>query len=180
MKLLLLLTALTPSEFVTQYYPYAKEVEAATGLAANIILTQAAIETAWGRSVKQNNFFGVKGPGQLLKTVEYHNVTCIYYPEILSITKKGHRYRYVVRDYFRVYPTPMHSFMDFAQVIECSFPKAWQLRCEPYKFFKALEGKYATSPTAYTLSIKVLKIINREIYEYQLSESQAICDEVRL
>jgi len=178
--ILLLLALLSPAEFVEEYYPYAKQVEECTGISACIVLTQAAVETGWGKKVVGNNFFGIKGnkeTGQLVRTIEYHPSTCVWYPKIESITLKGTKYRYVVWAYFRVYTTPMDSFCGYAAVVERFFPSAWLLRCDPKKYFKEISGKYATSPNAYALSIKVLKIVNREIYEYEkLSESQKICN----
>ena len=175
MKLLYLI-----SEFVLAYYSHAKEVERVTGLSANIILTQAANESSWGRSAKGNNFFGIKdvdgvnGNEQLCRTVEYHKGPCWPYPDVLSVTKKGDQYRYVVMDYFRKYGSPMEGFFHFSHVIECSFPGAWEYRCDPHKYFKNLKG-YATSPASYTLHLKVLRRINREIYEIELSKSAEIC-----
>jgi len=179
MTMIALLLALLPAQFIEEYYPYAKQVEECTGLSASAVLTVAAIETGWGKRATNNNFFGIKGTkenGALIRTIEYHPSTCVWYPKIESITLKGKLYRYVVWAYFRVYDTPMDSFCGYAAVVEKYFPSAWLLRCVPKKYFKEIAGKYATSPNAYALSIKVLKIVNREIYEYELHKSQEICD----
>jgi len=49
-----------PSLFVQKYFPHAKKVEVNTGITAIAILTQAALESAWGDVAPGNMFFGVK------------------------------------------------------------------------------------------------------------------------
>ena len=51
---------MTPNEYVIKYYKFAKAVENKTGLSAIAILTQAALESAWGNCAPGNMFFGVK------------------------------------------------------------------------------------------------------------------------
>jgi len=178
----LLLALLTPAQFVEEYYPYAKEVENRTGVCSEITLTVVAVESKWGSRAPYYNFFGIKsGPenGSLQRTVEYHTTTCREYPVIFQIEKRGDLYRYVVLDYFRCYPTPLEGFLGYAAIVEKYFPESWPYRTTPRKFFKIICPRYATSPAALALNLKVLKIINREINEYELRESEKICDEVR-
>src|SRR6478609_7714589 len=180
--LVFLLALLTPAQFVEEYYPYAQQVEDCTGVCAEVILTVAAVETKWGERAPYNNFFGIKGTeenGALARTVEYHSNTCWNYPVVYKIEKRGNLYRYVVLDYFRCYPTPLEGFLGYATVVEKYFPEAWPYRTNPKKFFKIICPRYATSPAAYTLTTKVLKIINREINEYELRKGEEICNEVR-
>ncbi len=49
-----------PSEFVAINYPYAKKVEDSKGIHWAAIIAQYALETGWGRSMKGNNFAGIK------------------------------------------------------------------------------------------------------------------------
>jgi len=170
MKLLLLLTV---KSFIDLYYPIAKQIEVDCGIKAEITLTHAAIETGWGKHIKNNNMFGIKGNGDLVKTTEYHNTTCVSYPTIFSITQQGSRYKYVVLDYFRCYDTVYASFRDYASLIECWYPSAWSSRTTPKNYFKGLKGKYATHPSAYTLQLKVLKIITNEL---KLREGSQVCN----
>ena len=111
-----------PKEFVTAYFPFAKETEQKTGIAAIAILAQAALESGWGKAAPGNMFFGVKdtdginGNEQLLTTTEYSRRNDLKFPEIISITpvlKNGQKYfKYVVKDYFRKYETPEQCFTD--------------------------------------------------------------------
>lgn len=62
------------AEFVSAIMPHAERVGREIGVAPEIIVAQAAIESAWGRSAPGNNFFGIKshgqGGGQVLPTSE--------------------------------------------------------------------------------------------------------------
>lgn len=49
-----------PQLFVEKYLPDAKRVQAKTGITATAVLTQAALESAWGEVAPGNMFFGVK------------------------------------------------------------------------------------------------------------------------
>jgi flagellum-specific peptidoglycan hydrolase FlgJ len=59
--------------FVAAMAPLARQQAAATGLAPELILAQAGLETNWGKSAPQNNYFGIKGPGASLQTTEVVN-----------------------------------------------------------------------------------------------------------
>jgi flagellar protein FlgJ len=50
----------TSADFIKAIYPKAKEVSQKTGIALELILAHAAVETGWGRSIKGNNLFGMK------------------------------------------------------------------------------------------------------------------------
>lgn len=47
-------------EFIAAIGPHAQEVQRKYGVPASIVIAQAALESGWGRSVKGNNFFGIK------------------------------------------------------------------------------------------------------------------------
>ena len=76
------------------------------GLPADVVLTQAGLESAWGKAVYGNNFFGIKanpswkGQTQLLGTSEF----------------VGGKYVRVKRA-FRKYSTPEESFVDYCKFI---------------------------------------------------------------
>lgn len=171
MRLLLILLPFigfgqSPAEFVATYYPIAVDVGGRHGIAPEAILTQAALESGWGKSIKGNNLFGVKGPGQLLKTHEYHSTTTVRYPHIFSIKETELGYRYEVLDHFRCYDDPAAAFEEYALVVK----RLGKHHCEPKKFFKSL-NKYATNPRYYSLLLKVYKIVTKQIKEQCLSGS---------
>lgn len=51
-------------EFIAAIYPTAVEVGKATGVDPRIIVAQAALESGWGKSAPNNNYFGVKSHGK--------------------------------------------------------------------------------------------------------------------
>lgn len=154
----------TPKDFVSTYYPMAVEIGNRHGIAPEAILTQAALESGWGKNAKGNNFFGIKGPGQLLKTHEYHRSTTVTYPHIFSIRETPLGYRYDVLDHFRCYDDPCDAFEDYALVVK----RLGKNHCEPKKFFKSLH-KYATNPEYHTLLLKVYSIVKKQIKSQCLS-----------
>lgn len=148
---------MTIQEFVKTYYAFAKTSEEKTGVPALVILAQAGLESAWGKSAPGNMFFGVKdkdginGNEQLLRTSEYLATDKAKFPEILSIkwdvTKK--LYHYVVRDYFRKYNSPEESFTDHAKMLSTlgRYKPAMTVRHDPYLFATAIKAcGYATDP----------------------------------
>lgn len=84
--------------------PYAQQVSARTGLDPRLVLSQAALETGWGRSAPNNNFFGIKSHGQAggssLMTQEFQNGQMVSIPQS-----------------FRGYESPEQSFQGYADFI---------------------------------------------------------------
>nr|WP_216586510.1 glucosaminidase domain-containing protein [Bacteroides coprosuis] len=105
---------MTSKEFVEAYKPFAKETEAKTGINANFILAQSALETGWGKSAPGNMMFGVKASKntpedkkQLITTREVLSRPNYKFPEVISVTKRADgKYTYKVKDWFRKYDTP--------------------------------------------------------------------------
>lgn len=54
-------------------WPNAQRAGAATGVDPRIIFAQSALETGWGKSAPNNNYFGIKGSGSSQTTREYIN-----------------------------------------------------------------------------------------------------------
>lgn len=52
------------AEFVSAIMPHAERVGREIGVAPEIIIAQAALESGWGRSAPGNNFFGIKSHGK--------------------------------------------------------------------------------------------------------------------
>lgn len=57
--------------FFNQMWPLAQSASQRTGVPAQVIFAQSALETGWGRQAPQNNYFGIKGPGGSQQTREY-------------------------------------------------------------------------------------------------------------
>lgn len=95
---------MSPQDFINKYRDAANKIENETGVPSALILSQAALESNFGKSAPGNNFFGVKGNGpagsQKLYTTEVYG---------------GREYR--VPAHFRKYNNPEESFRDHARLI---------------------------------------------------------------
>lgn len=90
--------------FVEALYPKAIEIGAKIGVDPRLILAQAALETGWGKSVANNNFFGIKATGDE--------------PSVEVGTKEEINGELVgIRDRFRAYESPEQSFEDYANFL---------------------------------------------------------------
>lgn len=91
-------------EFINALMPYALQVQEQYGIAPEITLAQAALETGWGKSAPGNNFFGIKSHGKsggnTLATTEVIN---------------GQPVR--VNDSFRAYESPGDSVLDYGRFL---------------------------------------------------------------
>ncbi len=170
---------MTPQEiFVKNYYAFAHLVEVRTGMSATAILTQAALESGWGKKVKGNNFFGIKATKstpatdkQLFTTTEFLATDKAIFPVVIRISKHSNTlWKYVVQDWFRKYETPLDSFLDHASFFKRlpRYSKAWQVRQDPENFFREIhKAGYATAPNYAEVLIKLHKqietIVEKEI-----------------
>jgi hypothetical protein len=96
---------MTPQEFYSQYLPYAEKVSNQTGLDPRLVLAQAALETGYGKSAPNMNFFGIKSHGRkggrTLQTSEFENGQMVNQPAS-----------------FRGYESPDQSFQDYARFLK--------------------------------------------------------------
>lgn len=155
---------MTPELFVKTYLPEAKKVEAKTGFHYLIPLTQGALESGWGAKVKGNNFFGIKdtdgvnGNEQLITTTEYLSTDKAKFPTIISITKVGNKFKYVVKDWFRKYPSAEKAFEDHINFFlkNKRYAEAIKHKSNPERFFEEIaKAGYATAPD-YTNQLKAV------------------------
>lgn len=150
---------MTPKQFVETYLPFARQTQEKTGIHAVATLTQAALESGWGKAAPGNMFFGVKdtdgvnGNEQLLQTTEYLKTANAHFPEVISITpvvRNGQKYfKYIVKDYFRKYDTPEQSFTDHAEffIKNNRYAEALKVKHDPIAFLRAVAAAgYATAP----------------------------------
>ena len=95
---------MTPEQFYAQYLPYAQSVSQRTGLDPRLVLAQSALETGYGKSAPNMNFFGIKSHGRkggsTLSTQEFEGGRMVQQPAS-----------------FRGYETPEQSFTDYADFI---------------------------------------------------------------
>lgn len=161
-----------PSEFTKRYLPDALLTQKECGIHPLATLTQAALESAWGKVAPGNMFFGVKdtdgvnGNEQLLVTTEYSRSANLKFPVVISVTpviRNGQKwFKYKVKDYFRKYNTPADCFKDHAQFFlrNKRYAKALAVKHDPYKFFDEIaKAGYATDPNYAGILKKVAKLI---------------------
>ena len=148
-----------PKLYVKKYAPHAKKVEQKTGISAIAILTQGALESAWGDVAPGNMIFGIKdtdgvnGNEQLITTTEYTRSARNPMPVPISSTPVVRRgikmFKHKGKDYFRKYATPEDSFNDHAQFFfkNKRYAKALEVRGDYNKFFEEIaKAGYATAP----------------------------------
>lgn len=158
-------------QFVATYHSFAKDSEKRTGVPALFALAQSALESGWGKSTPGNMLFGMKagsgknfggwqGEKQLVTTTEYGETSTMKFPQILPgyPKKEGNKWKYIVKDYFRAYASPLYTFLDWAGMLSgaARYSKAMQNRNDPYRFAEEVaKAGYATDPN-YIQKIKNL------------------------
>lgn len=164
------------SEFVAINYPYAKSVEKLKGIQWAAIVAQYALETGWGKSMKGNNFAGIKAAKdtpaedkQLLRTKEElgnPNLKHLF-PKVYSVKMLPNgNYLYDVDDWFMKYESPEKAFMDYADFFfrNARYKKALEVRHDPFKFVEEIhKAGYATASNYST----VLKQIISTVLKYE-------------
>jgi flagellar protein FlgJ len=129
--------------FVKKFYPAAKRAEAATGIPAEFMVGQAALESGWGRreirgddGKPTHNLFGIKATGwngkvSVNTTTEYTN-------------GKAER----VQEAFRAYESYDHAFEDYARLLAKNPRYAGVVQAEtPEQFGHGMQkAGYATDP----------------------------------
>jgi lysozyme len=56
---------MTPSEFIAKYEKSVIEACAGSSIFPSVKMAQAALETGWGKSIPNNNLFGIKASGKV-------------------------------------------------------------------------------------------------------------------
>lgn len=127
-----------PSEFMSEYLPFAKQNEADTGVPALVTLAQAALESGWGKHAPGNNFFGIKAGKSWKGETQELMTTEVYGDKVVKL-----------KQVFRKYATPAECFKDHGEFLKKRFPKAF-LHTDPGDFIYSVQNehgyKYATDP----------------------------------
>lgn len=147
---------LTPKEFTTKYYSFAKTCEDNTGISAVFTLAQAALESGWGARALGNNFFGIRATKgtpankkQTFKTFEYFN---------------GKRVN--VMGEFRKYESPEECFEDHARLLIDTprYAEAMKVKSNPYRLCDEIaKAGYATAPDYASVLKQICRMIQRNI-----------------
>lgn len=124
------------AHFVGLHASDAKVISARTGIPAEVILAQSALESNWGRSVKDNAYFGIKGKSSSGRSTIFSTH---------EVTLSGQRISEV--DEFRAYVDYAEAATDYASLIQRKYPTAFAYRDDPERFADAVARHgYATDP----------------------------------
>jgi len=149
-----------PSDFIRKYWDEALRSQKATNIPALFTITQAGLESGWGKSAPRFNFFGIKdssawkGATQILPTREYIN------GQWINTTAA-----------FRAYPDAAASFIDHGVffIVNPRYKNALQYRTDNIKFARAISAAgYATDPNYSDKLIDSMKIVVKILQLYNL------------
>lgn len=106
----------TKTQFIQRFLPTARKIEAKTGIAAEYLLGQAALESGWGQREILNangtpsfNLFGIKATGGWTGATT-----------VTATTEYAGQQKMAVNDRFRAYDSYEASFEDWAKLIHSS------------------------------------------------------------
>ena len=153
-------------EFVDKLWPMAEKAAEKLGVNAEVILSQAALETGWGQSIiknsqtSSNNLFNIKADprwnGEKIAklSLEYENDT--------AVNKNS---------YFRMYDNLQDSFDDYVNFIKNNprYESAIQKTNNPEQYLHEIhKAGYATDPKYVE---KIMKVMNGSNIQGKLSSS---------
>ncbi|NOX92389.1 MAG: flagellar assembly peptidoglycan hydrolase FlgJ [Gammaproteobacteria bacterium] len=148
----------TPQEFVQHLWPHAKAASEKLGVAPEVILAQAALETGWGKKINQRasgessyNLFNIKADGR-------------WPGESVSVATLEFRQGVAVQETakFRAYDSYEESFADFVSFIKTGprYQPALAVANDAQSFTRELSAAgYATDPE---YANKIMKIATGE------------------
>jgi flagellar protein FlgJ len=135
----------TPEAFVRDLWPHAERAAGELGVAPEVLIAQAALETGWGRGVSRhtdgsssNNLFNIKadrrwqGDSVKISTLEYRDGIAVR-----------------ERAAFRAYPSHAESFDDYVDFLRTNprYSEALANSSDPQRYVESLQAAgYATDP----------------------------------
>ena len=122
--------------FVGLHMRDATAISARSGIPAEVILAQSALESNWGRTVKGNAYFGIKGKSPTGNSTKFSTH---------EVKSNGARISEV--DEFRAYSDYAEAAEDYASLIQRRYSAALAHRNNPAKFAESVAKQhYATDP----------------------------------
>jgi flagellar protein FlgJ len=141
-------------EFVTALAPYAAQAARKLGVSLRAVLSQAALETQWGKRMpmghdgsSSNNLFGIKAGSSW--DGDHVNVPTMEYEDGTAVRRNAR---------FRAYDSPAESFADYARLVGDNprYAEALGKGDDVLGFARGLiSGGYATDP-AYASKIAAI------------------------
>ncbi len=146
----------SPEEFVQKLWPYAERAAEKLGVAPEVILSQAALETGWGKYILADqqgssfNLFNIKAHRWDGDTVAK---TALEYRDGKALHEQSQ---------FRAYDSYQHSFDDYVRFLQTQprYSQALQHVGDPNAFIEQLhKAGYATDPQ---YADKIKRIMNSD------------------
>ena len=157
----------SPKDFIQTLYPAAEKIASQMGVSPQAIISQAALETGWGKFViqgensqgeKENsfNFFGIKADSRW--EGEKVRVTTHEYRDGQRVTEKAD---------FRSYPTIEAGLKDYSNFLQAKrYEKAMAAGTDIEQYAQELQqAGYATDPQ---YAQKITRIANSELMQNTL------------
>lgn len=152
----------TPTDFILKYWNEALLSQKATTIPALTTITQAGLESGWGKHAPRFNFFGIKdsandnwtGDRQMLWTKEYVNGKWVD-----------------VQAWFRAYPSARAGFSDHGRFFldNSRYHDALQYVNDNIKFVRAIAAAgYATDPNYADKMISAMKLVVQILQRHDL------------
>jgi len=157
---------MTAETFISRFLPIAEIISKESGIPALAILAQSALETGWGTKVKGNNYFGIKGKKQLIRTKEIFPSNRKKFHHIYSVKKLASgKYEYDIMTWFNAYDAPIDSFRDYAAFIKRNkrYKKALTKSTAKDYLIEVAKARYATSENYEITILRVLQSIIKRL-----------------
>lgn len=162
----------SPEHFIQQLYPAAEKIAKEMGVSPKAIISQAALETGWGKFMIQSetgekgsqensfNFFGIKADSRW--NGDKVTVTTHEYRDGQRVTEKAD---------FRSYPSIEAGLKDYAEFLQAQrYEKAMAAGENIEQYATELQqAGYATDPK---YAQKITRIANSELMNKTLNQSQ--------
>ena len=159
----------SPEEFIQSLLPHAQAAAESLGVDPRILLSQAALETGWGRYMiedgqgnNSHNFFGIKADarwdGDTAETMTHE----VFDGRTIQM-----------RDAFRAYEDPSQSFDDYANFLQSNprYQQALSQADDAEAFTRSLQAAgYATDPQ---YAEKILRIADSDVMRLAAAEHAA-------
>ena len=165
----------SPEDFIQKLYPAAEKIAKEMGISPKAIISQAALETGWGKfmisgseegGIKENsfNFFGIKADSRW--EGDKVNVTTHEYRDGQRVTEKAD---------FRSYPTIEAGLKDYSQFLQAQrYEKAMAAGTNVEQYAKELQqAGYATDPK---YAEKISRIANSDVMKTALAPNTQTSD----
>ena len=148
----------TPQAFVQHLWPMAKDAAEKLGVAPEVILAQAALETGWGKKIthdmsgtSSHNLFNIKADGRW--NGEQATVSTLEYRDGVAVRERAN---------FRAYESFEDSFSDYVDFMKQSprYQAALDVAADAEAFTRELsQAGYATDPN---YASKIMRIAGGE------------------